>query len=93
MFLRMNQLPGVDNVRNYPAQTIKELEQLLLSGVSALPDPKRKHFYDLEADERTFFIQISSITGRVVLLATWLRSERAIEHVDCAETSMECITS
>jgi hypothetical protein len=89
----MNQLPGVDNVRNYPAETIKELEELLLSGVLALPDPKRKHFYDLEADERTFFIQISSITGRVVLLATWLRSERAIEHVDCADTSMECITS
>ena len=93
MFLRMNQLPGVDNVRNYPAETIKELEELLLSGVSALPDPKRKHFYDLEADERTFFIQISSITGRVVLLATWLRAERTIEHVDCAETSMECTTS
>ena len=93
MFLRMNQLPGVDNVRNYPAETIKELEELLLSGVSALPDPKRKHFYDLEADERTFFIQISSITGRVVLLATWLRAERTIEHVDCAGTSMECTTS
>ena len=89
----MKQLPGVDNLRNYPAENIKELEELLLSGGSALPDPKRKDFYDLESLERTFFIQISSITGRVVLLATWLRSERAIEHVDCAETSSECITS
>ena len=92
MFLRMEQLPGIDNLRNYPAENIKELEELLLSGVSALPDPKRKHFYDVESRERTFFIQISSTTGRVVLLATWLRSERANEHV-CAEISMECITS
>jgi hypothetical protein len=69
----MKQLPGVDNLRNYPAENIKELEELLLSGVSAVPDPKRKHFYDIETHERTFFIQISSITGRVALLATWLR--------------------
>ena len=74
MFLRMKRLPGVDNLRNYPAEVIKELEELLLSGGSALPDPKRKGFYDLENHERTFFIQISSITGKVVLLATWRKA-------------------
>jgi hypothetical protein len=78
MFLRMKQLPGVDNLRNYPAEVIKGLEELLLSGGAALPDPKRKGFYDLENHERTFFIQISSVTGRVLLLATWLRTKRAI---------------
>jgi hypothetical protein len=74
MFLRMKQLPGVDNPRNYPAEIIKELEELLLSGGSALPDPKRKGFYDLENYERTFFIHTSIITGRVVLLATWRKT-------------------
>lgn len=74
MFLRMKRLSGVDNLRNYPAEIIKELEELLLSGGSALPDPKRKDFYDLEIYGRTFFIQISSITGRVVLLATWRKT-------------------
>ena len=74
MFLRMKQRPAVDNLRNYPAEIIKELEELLLSGGSALPDPKRKGFYDLESHERTFFIQISSITGKVVLLATWRKA-------------------
>jgi hypothetical protein len=78
MLLRLKQLPGVDNLRNYPAETIKGLEELLLSGGSALPDPKRKGFYDLENHERTFFVQISSITGRVVLLATWLRPKNAV---------------
>jgi hypothetical protein len=70
----MKQLPGVDNPRNYPAEIIKELEELLLSGGSALPDPKRKGFYDLENYERTFFIHTSLITGRVVLLATWRKA-------------------
>jgi hypothetical protein len=74
MLLRMKQLPGVDNLRNYPAEIIKELEQLLLSGGSALPDPKRKGFYDLETDERTFFVHVSPTTGRVMLLATWRKT-------------------
>src|SRR5258706_2187037 len=70
----MKQIPGVDNLRNYPAEIIKELEGLLLSGGLALPDPKRKGFYDLENYDRIFFIQISSITGKVVLLATWRKA-------------------
>jgi DUF2934 family protein len=74
MFIRMKRLPGVDNLRNYPAEIIRELEELLLSGGSALPDPKRKGFYDLENYERTFFIHISPITGKVVLLATWRKA-------------------
>jgi hypothetical protein len=70
----MKRLPGVDNLRNYPAEIIKELEELLLWGGSALPDPKRKGFYDLENYKRTFYIQISSVTGKVALLATWRKA-------------------
>lgn len=71
MFFRMKQLKGLDNLQNYPAEIIKELEELLLSGGSASPDPKRKDFYDLEGQEHTFFIHVSSMVGRVALLATW----------------------
>jgi hypothetical protein len=70
----MKRLPGVDNLRNYPAEIIKELEELLLWGGSAAPDPKRKGFYDLENYDRTFYIQISSVTGKIVLLATWRKA-------------------
>ena len=89
MFLQMKQLPGVDNLRNYPQENVRELEELLLSGVPAFPDAKRKGFYDLQSHERTFFIQISSITGRVVLLATWLRREREVEHLGGANAGMD----
>jgi hypothetical protein len=54
MILRMKQVPGVDNLRNYRNEIIKGLEELLLSGGSALPDPKRRGFYDLVNHERTF---------------------------------------
>src|SRR5713101_3731304 len=70
----MKRLPGVDNPRNYPAEIIKELEELLLWGGSAVPDPKRKGFYDLENYERTFFIKISPISGKVAFLATWRKA-------------------
>jgi hypothetical protein len=89
MFLRLKQLSGVDNLRNYPAEIIKELEELLLSGGLAFPDPKRKGFYDLKNEERTFFINISSVTGRAMLLATWLGTEYAVEHAGCAEARVD----
>ena len=87
MFLRMKRLPSVDNLRNYPAAIIKELEELLLWGGSALPDPKREGFYDLENYERIFFIQISPITGKVVLLATWRKA--LLRRLDAGSYELE----
>ena len=83
----MKRLPGVDNPRNYPAEIIKELEELLLWGGSAVPDPKRKGFYDLENYERIFFIQISPITGKVVLLATWRKA--LLRRLDAGSYELE----
>jgi len=72
MLLKMKLRPDVDNLRNYPAEIIKELEELLLSGGAALSDPKRKDFYDLENLGRTFLIHISPKTAKVILIASWL---------------------
>jgi hypothetical protein len=54
MLLRLEHLSGIDNVRNYPTEIIRELERLLLEGVSASPDARRNNFYDLESRGRTF---------------------------------------
>ncbi|HET6142569.1 MAG TPA: hypothetical protein VFE02_03615 [Candidatus Acidoferrales bacterium] len=86
----MKQLHDVENLRNYPEENIKELEEILLSGVSALPDPKRKDFYDLKNHERTFFIHISSISGRVTLLATWLGAVRSLPKPRLDESDVLC---
>jgi hypothetical protein len=90
MLLQINDLPDVYNLRNYPAGIVKELEDLLLSGGPALPDPKRKGFYDLHNDKRTFFIYVSPVTGKAVLLASWLRPDHEVASVDCAEDAVTC---
>jgi hypothetical protein len=86
----MEHLSGVENARNYPPEIINELEQLLLAGGSASPDPRRRGFYDLENHKRIFFIHISPITGRVILLATWLRPAHAVDHTDRADADSRC---
>ena len=84
MLLQLKQRPEVDNLRNYPAEIIKELEELLLSGGPSVPDPKRDGFYDLTSHRHTFFIYISPKTARVTLLGTWLHAMPAFERADRA---------
>jgi hypothetical protein len=90
MLLRIEHLSGVDNVRNYPFEIIHELEHLLRTGAPVVPDPRRKGFYDLKSHERIFFIHISPVTGRVLLLATWFRSASGMDHSDRTEAQSGC---
>ena len=90
MLLRFEHLPGVENPRNYPAETIKELEHLLRTGVPAFPDAKRKGFLDLTNADRTFFIHISPITGQIALLATWFHPAAGAERREPAEVGASC---
>jgi hypothetical protein len=84
----MKQRPSVDNLRNYPAEIVQELEESLLSGASAWPDRKRESFYDVANAERTFFIHISPKTERVMLLATWLHTSPVSELTRCAQAGV-----
>ncbi len=71
MVLRLNQQPTIENLRDYPVETVEELRQLLAAGAQAKPDPRRPDFYELEIDSRVFYIHISPVNGKVMLLATW----------------------
>jgi hypothetical protein len=73
MILRMEQQPTIDNLRNYPSEVVDQLGTLLAEGVKARPDPRRKHFYELEHAVHTFFVHVSPLSGRVMLLAKWER--------------------
>jgi hypothetical protein len=90
MLLRLEGLSGVINPRSYPTEIIRELEHLLLEGVSASPDPGRKNFYDLKSRERAFFVHISPIDGQVVLIAAWLHAARELEPTDQPDASLHC---
>ena len=71
MILRTEKRPAIDNLQNYPAEVVDQLGKLLMDGVSARQDPCRKNFYDVEHANRAFFIHLSPLTGKVILLAMW----------------------
>ena len=71
MILRIEQQLTIDNLQNYPSEVVDQLEKLLVKAVSARPDPRRKNFYDVEDAERAFFVHVSPLTRKVILLAVW----------------------
>ncbi len=77
MILRLNGNPTIENLRNYPAELVDKLGALLAAGVQAHADPRRKNFYDVENGSRVFFIHVSPISGKVMLLATWFEDSLA----------------
>lgn len=71
MTLRMNDALIIENLRNYPAETVAQLRSLLQAGASAQMDPHRENFYELENGARVFYIHVSPVSGKVWLLACW----------------------
>jgi hypothetical protein len=71
MILRIERCATIDNLQNYPAEVVEQLRNLLMEGVSARRDFSRKNFYDVEHTDRAFFIHLSPLTGKVILLAMW----------------------
>ena len=76
MTLRLKEVK-VDNLRNYSDDVVEKLRVLLLQGADADVDPQRKAFYDVYNGTRVFFIHISPASGKVMLLASWLREQEA----------------
>jgi len=75
MVLRVRENPKIDNLRNYPTDMVEKLRELLVAGAQVYPDPRRKEFYEVANGSRMFYIHLSP-TGKVWLLATWLKECR-----------------
>jgi hypothetical protein len=73
MTLKMSGPVRIENLRHQPEKAVERLRCLLAAGASANPDPRRKGFYDLEDEDRAFYIHVSR-TGTVLLLAIWPRA-------------------
>lgn len=68
----------IEDIRNHPARAVNELRDLLSSGAHLLPDPKRSGFYELHDNSTVYYIHVSPVTGKVILLATWpIRASKA----------------
>ena len=69
--LRFGNTPVIDNRWDYPADSVEKLRHALYDGVVARPDPSRSAIYEVEADGSVYYIHISPISRRVMLLAIW----------------------
>ncbi len=73
MTLRLDGKLQIENLHNYPPETVERLRALLVSGAEAQPDARRKNFYDVQNCRQIFFIHVSPETRKVMLLGSWLK--------------------
>jgi hypothetical protein len=74
----------IEDLRNHSTETVSNLQGLLASGATVTPDAKRPGFFEVESDSNVYYVCISEVTGKVLLLATW-PSERVLETMrQCA---------
>jgi len=71
MVLRLARLPIIEDLRNHSPETVENLRELLASGAPAHPDPHRAGFYEVQNHSQVFYIHVSPVNGKVLLLATW----------------------
>ena len=72
MVLRVDETTRIEDLRHHPAEVVEKLRLLLASGAVAHEDPNRDSFYEIESNGRVFYICVSPITGKVLLLGTWV---------------------
>jgi hypothetical protein len=61
----------IEDLRKHPAEAVNVLRDLLMNGAELLPDEKRAGFYELHHASTVYYIHISPVTGKILLLATW----------------------
>ncbi|HEV3254900.1 MAG TPA: hypothetical protein VG033_10855 [Candidatus Acidoferrales bacterium] len=76
MVMRFKEELIIEDPRKHPAETVETLRKLLASGSRVAADPKRPDFYELEHGGEVYYIHVSPVTGKILLLATWT-SDRA----------------
>jgi hypothetical protein len=70
----------IEDLRNHPAELVKQLRNLLTNGARVSPDPRHPGFHEIESDEHVYYVHISPNTGKVLLLATW-PSDKVLDQV------------
>lgn len=61
----------IEDLGNHSTETVAALRGLLAGGANTIADPKRNGFYEIESDSAVYYIHVSPVTGKVLLLATW----------------------
>jgi hypothetical protein len=71
MVMKIEDELQIENPRNHSAESVETLRQLLAGGARVEADPKRPDFYEVESHSDIYYIHISPVTGKILLLAAW----------------------
>jgi hypothetical protein len=69
---------AIEDIRNHPPEVVVALRQILASGAQVTPDSKRSNFFEIQTDSLVYYVHISPVTGKILLLGTW-PAEGALE--------------
>lgn len=69
--LRFNGNLQIEDLRKHSEEIVEKLRRLLSDGTTAQADPRRKDFYEVQNGSVVYYIHVSPISRKVLLLATW----------------------
>ena len=70
----------IENARLYPAAIVDQIQTALSNGAPLRADKSRKNFYDVDTENRTYFIYVSPASGNINLIATWRRKHSSADE-------------
>jgi hypothetical protein len=71
MVMKLDHELNIEDPRHHSPERIETLRQLLAGGARVEADPKRSDFFEVESGTDVYYIHISPITGKILLLAAW----------------------
>lgn len=81
MVMKLEHGLDIEDPRHHSQERVETLRQLLAGGARVEADPKRSDFFEVESGSDVYYIHISPITGKIVLLAAWPKAPVAGEEV------------
>ncbi len=70
MTLRLGEV-NIENLNKYPEAVVESLRNALRDGALVVPDPKRRNFFEVYAEDQGFYIDLLENGNRVILLSAW----------------------
>lgn len=71
MVMKLEHELNIEDPRHHSPERIETLRQLLAGGARVEADPKRSDFFEVESGSDVYYIHISPISGKIVLIAAW----------------------
>jgi hypothetical protein len=82
--MNFGEVLDIRDLSKHSAATVIRLGIVLAGTANVTPDPKRKHFYEVEGGSTVYYIYVSPVTGTISLIATWKNITQLTPELDVA---------